>query len=61
MKSLGVVVDDEQARIGLMEEAEVQICRPEFGAVVVLNEGLGEESRREIVGQVCDETCPRED
>ena len=65
MKPLRVVVDDEEARIGLMEEAEAKICRPEFGAVVVLmlNEGLGEESRREIVGhasagQVCDETAP---
>ena len=64
MKSPGVVVDDEQPRIGLMEETEAQVCGPEFGAVVVLNEGLGEEPRREVVGhagarQVRDETTPR--
>ena len=65
MKPPGVVVDDEQPRIGLMEETEAEVCRPEFCAVVVLNEGLGEEPRREVVGhagagQVRDETAPRQ-
>ena len=48
---LDVVVDDEEPRVGVRQQAEPQVRRPEVGPVVVLNEGLEEHPRGERVRQ----------
>ena len=48
-QTVGVVIDDEQARSRRVEPAEADVRRPHVEVVVILEEGLQVHSRREVV------------